>query len=49
MWGEANNIDEQALDGKKAQEYFDEKSIYYFILNLIYEKAKRLELNIGVL
>ena len=35
---EANNIDEQALDVKKAQEFINEKSVYDFILNLTPEK-----------
>jgi len=37
---EANNIDEQALDLKKAQEFINEKAVYVFILNLTPEKAR---------
>ncbi len=37
---EANNIDEQELDVKKAQEFIDEKLVYEFILNLTPEKAR---------
>jgi hypothetical protein len=37
---EANNIDEQELNVKKAQEFVDEKLVYDFILNLTPEKAR---------
>lgn len=37
---EANNIDEQVLDVKKAQEFINEKLVYDFILNLTPEKAR---------
>lgn len=36
----ANNIDEQAFDVKKAQEFINEKAVYDFILNLTPEKAR---------
>ena len=39
---EANNIDEQALDVKKAQEFVDEKIVYDFILNLTPDKAREI-------
>ncbi|MDW7733674.1 MAG: hypothetical protein SCH66_14750 [Methanolobus sp.] len=39
---EVNNIDEQALDVKKAQEFINEKAVYDFILNLTPEKAQEL-------
>jgi len=39
---EANNIDEQELDVKKAQEFVDEKLVYGFILNLTPEKAREI-------
>jgi len=39
---EANNIDEQALDVKKAQEFINEKAVYDFILNLTPERARQL-------
>ncbi|KXS43143.1 MAG: DNA-directed DNA polymerase B [Methanolobus sp. T82-4] len=42
---EANNIDEQALEVKKAQEFINEKAVYNFILNLTPKKAKEKELN----
>ncbi|ABE51539.1 DNA polymerase [Methanococcoides burtonii] len=37
---EANNIDEQELDVKKAQEFIDEKLVYDLILKLTPEKAR---------
>ena len=39
---EANNIDEQALDVKKAQEFINEKLVYDFILNLTPERAREI-------
>jgi hypothetical protein len=39
---EANNIDEQALDVKKAQEFINEKAVYDFILQLTPEKARQI-------
>ncbi|MEZ5336491.1 MAG: hypothetical protein R2741_15375 [Methanolobus sp.] len=39
---EANNIDEQALDVKKVQEFVNEKAVYDFILNLTPERAREL-------
>jgi DNA polymerase elongation subunit (family B) len=39
---EANNIDEQVLDVKKAQEFINEKAVYDFILQLTPEKAREL-------
>lgn len=39
---EANNIDEQALDVKKAQEFINKSSVYDFILNLTPEKAREI-------
>ena len=39
---EANNIDEQVLDVKKAQEFVDEKLICDFILNLTPDKAREI-------
>ena len=39
---EANNIDEQALDVKKAQEFINERLVYDFILNLTPEKAREI-------
>ena len=39
---EANNIDEQALDVKKAQEFINEKSVYDFILNQTPEKVREI-------
>jgi hypothetical protein len=37
---EADNIDEQALDVKKAQEFINEKAVYDFILQLTTKKAR---------
>ncbi len=39
---EANNIDEQALDVKKAQDFINENAVYDFILQLTPEKAREL-------
>lgn len=39
---EANNIDEQALDVKKAQEFIDEKLVYDLILNLTPDRAREI-------
>ena len=39
---EATNIDDQALDVKKAQEFINEKSVYDFILNLTPDKAREI-------
>ena len=39
---EANNIDEQALDVKKAQEFVNENAVYDFILQLTPDKARSL-------
>jgi hypothetical protein len=39
---EANNIDEQALDVRKAQEFINENAVYDFILNLTPERAREL-------
>ena len=39
---EANNIDEQVLDVKKAQEFINEESVYDFILNLTPDKAREI-------
>jgi hypothetical protein len=39
---EANNIDEQELDVKRAQEFINENAVYDFILNLTPEKAREL-------
>ena len=39
---EANNIDEQELNVKKAQEFVDEKRVYDFILMLTPEKAREI-------
>lgn len=44
---EANNIDEQALDVKKAQEFINERSVYDFILNLTPEKARVIRIKHG--
>ena len=41
---EANNIDDQVLDVKKAQEFINERSVYDFILNLTPEKARAIEI-----
>ena len=39
---EANNIDEQVLDVKKAQEFINEESVYDFILRLTPDKAREI-------
>ena len=39
---DADNIDEQVLDVKKAQEFVDEKSVYDFILNLTPDKTREI-------
>jgi hypothetical protein len=39
---EANNIDEQALDVKKAQEFINENAVYDFILQLTLERAREI-------
>ncbi len=39
---EANNIDDQALDVKQAQEFIDEKLVYDFVLKLSPEKAREI-------
>jgi hypothetical protein len=39
---EANNIDEQELDVKQAQEFVNEKLVYEFILKLTPEKAREI-------
>ncbi|MDA0525384.1 hypothetical protein [Methanococcoides alaskense] len=39
---EANNIDEQELDVKKAQEFINEKLVYDYILKLTPEKAREI-------
>ncbi|MDR6223515.1 hypothetical protein [Methanococcoides alaskense] len=41
---EANSIDEQELDVKKAQEFINEKRVYDFVLKLTPEKAREIEI-----
>ncbi|WP_292467376.1 hypothetical protein [Methanolobus sp.] len=42
MWKEANNIDEQALDVKKAQEFINKQEIMSNILQMSQSEAEAL-------